>query len=143
MRWEDERCVRRHLKGSRSGLKLVPLDHLSLAQRSRGYRMLPDNGYSHVYFIRAGEMGPIKIGIAVNISARLNQMQTGNPEPLVCIGWTPGSAAEELALHTRFAAHHYRGEWFTPHADLIAFIEALPSHATVTAYRYALTRRPR
>ena len=35
-----------------------------------------------IYFIQAGEHGPVKIGVAQNPSARLAALQTGSPTPL-------------------------------------------------------------
>lgn len=65
-----------------------------------------------VYFIQAGQHGPIKIGVASNVRKRLAALQTGHHTSLRIIGTVPGDAALERELHQRFAAHRIRGEWF-------------------------------
>jgi Meiotically up-regulated gene 113 len=64
-----------------------------------------------VYMIRAGEHGPVKIGVADNVSRRLADMQVGNHEKLALIRVFEGGPAEETRLHERFADNHLRGEW--------------------------------
>lgn len=76
-----------------------------------------------VYFIRAGENGPIKIGITTDVPSRLSSLQTSHAETLVVMTTTPGGTALEYELHKRFAHHRLRGEWFAPGDDLLAFIE--------------------
>lgn len=75
-----------------------------------------------VYFIRAGEDGPIKIGHGSNPAARLSGCQIGNHLPLRLLATMPGAEAEEQELHKRFAAHRIRGEWFAPVGALLDFI---------------------
>lgn len=78
-----------------------------------------------VYFIQAGESGPIKIGEADDVPQRLRELQTGNPEELRLLGllaWRPGL---EVDLHCRFYLEHVRGEWFRPAPELLAFIAEL------------------
>lgn len=65
-----------------------------------------------VYFIRAFDGGPVKIGTAVDPAGRLVELQCGNPEHLgieyVLLGWRE----TELHLHRRFNDAQVRGEWF-------------------------------
>jgi len=84
------------------------------------------------YFIQAGEGGPIKIGIATNVRARLSGLQTGSHEALRLIGAIPGGADAERFLHQLFAAHHIRGEWFRPDETMLGFITDL-----ISSYRQA------
>lgn len=78
-----------------------------------------------VYFIQ-DESGPIKIGhTAGNPHSRLSAFRTGNPRDMKLLVAIPGGAAEEAALHERFAALRVSGEWFRPDPRLIGFIEAL------------------
>lgn len=77
---------------------------------------------SYVYFIRAGEDGPIKIGIAFNPYLRLDELQTGNPYRLRLIGARPGGLADERGLHRTFAADRLEGEWFKPTEALLALV---------------------
>jgi hypothetical protein len=68
---------------------------------------------SRVYFIRAGEDGPIKIGVAVRIAERLAALQTGTAAPLSLIREVPGSFAVEAWFHREFKNLHLSGEWFS------------------------------
>lgn len=67
-----------------------------------------------LYFIQAGEEGPIKIGIAANVTKRLDMLQTGNPEKLRIVGLLECHDSLEKVLHGRFRDGHIRGEWFDP-----------------------------
>jgi hypothetical protein len=79
-----------------------------------------------LYFIQEGQDGPIKIGFTdENINRRLTQLQTGNPKKLVCLGTRAGGEQDELNLHCLFAAHHIRGEWFSPAPELLDYIQSL------------------
>lgn len=71
-----------------------------------------------VYFVQAGANGPIKIGCTSNVSARLAQLQTAQPEKLQLLAAVPGGEALESALHAAFAEHRMMGEWFRPCAAL-------------------------
>lgn len=67
-----------------------------------------------VYFIRAGKNGPVKIGhCAGDVERRLMELQVAHWETLRVIRKFEGGAAEEAALHLRFADLHLRGEWFS------------------------------
>lgn len=78
-----------------------------------------------VYFIQAGDGGPIKIGCSCNVPMRLSVLQIGNAEPLRTLCTMPGAYAEEHRLHDRFKADNIAGEWFRPSADLMSFIGAI------------------
>jgi hypothetical protein len=71
-----------------------------------------------VYFIRAGEDGPVKIGHARDPRRRLAMLQTGNAAPLAIIRLVEGGREEEAAAHAQFAVARLSGEWF-------AFCEAM------------------
>lgn len=75
-----------------------------------------------VYFIQAGEAGPIKIGWTKSVPARFSALQAGNAEPLRLLAVLPGRISYERALHSRFAGLLIRGEWFRPDKGLLAFI---------------------
>lgn len=78
-----------------------------------------------VYFIQSGLDGPIKIGCARSVQARLKQLQIGNAEPLHLLAAIRGDAADERQLHQRFGAHWIRGEWFAPAEELAQFIDGI------------------
>lgn len=78
-----------------------------------------------VYFIQAGDSGPIKIGYSDNVDSRLRSMQTGNHERLRLLCKVPGSYLDEGSLHKRFDIYRLSGEWFRPHYDITDFIEEI------------------
>lgn len=79
---------------------------------------------SWVYFIRAGEDGPIKIGFTGGSPyVRMRDLQTGNHERLRLLGAVPGTSKDENAFHRRFGDLRGEGEWFRPEPRLIQFIE--------------------
>lgn len=81
-----------------------------------------------VYFIQAGEDGPIKIGVATEPFKRLAELQTGNPARLRIVAIVEGDTGMERALHDRFAEHRLEGEWFKPTHILVA-LHAIRSSA--------------
>lgn len=80
----------------------------------------------YVYFI-ADEDGFIKIGHASNVDGRLRTLQTASRQALRVITSTPGSVADEKALHAKFSSARVRGEWFAPSADLVGYIKEVSS----------------
>lgn len=70
------------------------------------------------YVIGSAET-PVKIGIASSVKERLAQLQTGNPDALICHHFVrmPSSVAlkVEQAAHRAFADRHRLGEWFNIH----------------------------
>jgi hypothetical protein len=65
-----------------------------------------------VYFIQAGEHGPVKIGLSNKPQRRIGQLQTGNPDELILRHVVPGTRDLEGRLHHRFRPALIRGEWF-------------------------------
>lgn len=70
-----------------------------------------------VYFVRAGNKGAIKIGVARDVQKRLATMQTGNPFELKVIALIPCSGVQqafdtERRIHNMFRSKRIRGEWF-------------------------------
>lgn len=80
-----------------------------------------------IYFVQAGENGPVKIGWAKNVIHRIQELQTGNPCKLGCLGMMEGSQNEESSLHEKFKRYRGVGEWFEPSADLLSFIKDTPT----------------
>lgn len=78
-----------------------------------------------VYFIQAGDGGPVKIGCSCSVPERLSVLQIGNAEPLRVLATTPGAFAEEHRLHALFKSDLISGEWFRPSLNLMSFIEQL------------------
>lgn len=77
---------------------------------------------SRVYFVRAGDHGFIKVGVAVDVAARIRELQTGNPTKLVLLGTIVGDRSLEAAIHRRFRDSRVRGEWFMGLAGMQRFI---------------------
>lgn len=93
------------------------------AKRVRRYRAADGGehrGRAVVYFLQAGDDGPVKIGFTKNLGTRIEDLQCGRSERLRLIGHRPGGRQEEKALHLRLAAHRLRGEWFKPSAEVLA-----------------------
>ena len=65
-----------------------------------------------VYFIQAGEGGPVKIGAAADVQHRLRALQCGHYLPLTILRTVQGGFAVEAWLHRHYRARHIRGEWF-------------------------------
>jgi len=94
-------------------------------------------GGPRVYFVQAGEGGPIKIGTSDKVPDRIAKLQTANPHKLSLLGTVAGDEEIERALHARFASIRLEGEWFRPGRELLDFIavvnrQSLPAqHITV------------
>lgn len=65
-----------------------------------------------IYFVQAGENGPVKIGYTHMPEKRLRCMQANHYETLRLIRVTPGNRYGERRLHLRFSHLWIRGEWF-------------------------------
>lgn len=81
-----------------------------------------------VYFIQAQHGGPIKIGIATDPPARLEQLQCGNPHRLVLrhVQPTHDARTAERTLHQLFAPYRMVGEWFRAVPPLANIARAIP-----------------
>lgn len=79
-----------------------------------------------LYFLQAGDGGPIKIGAAHDPVERLQTLQVGNHERLRLIAVLPGKGSTETYLHVLFDHLRVRpdGEWFRPEQELMAYIAA-------------------
>jgi transcriptional regulator of acetoin/glycerol metabolism len=76
-----------------------------------------------IYFIQAGNDGPIKIGWTTNgIKERLANLQTSSPYPLKLLGVMEGELKDELQLHRMFSEYLVTGEWYSSNKDLLNFI---------------------
>lgn len=89
-----------------------------------------------IYFIEAGDVGPIKIGIATDVSTRLKSLQATNPTPLRVLAAVAGTMKDERDLHRRFASERLNGEWFRGDGEVRAFtlsLAAMPVAESVVA----------
>lgn len=71
-----------------------------------------------VYFVQSGPDGPIKIGSASNVAARVRALQIGCPDRLRVLAVLTGGLRKEHELHERFAESRKEGEWFWPAAGI-------------------------
>lgn len=79
----------------------------------------------HIYFVESGEGGPIKIGVAIDVTARLKDLQVANPIPLRLLVSIRGDYDDERSLHRRFASERISGEWFRGDGAVRAFAVSL------------------
>jgi hypothetical protein len=79
----------------------------------------------HIYFVQRGNRGPIKIGQASDVGARLRDLQCGSAEQLQLRGVIFDEGGTESELHQRFAAYRLEGEWFEPE-KIEEFIALIP-----------------
>jgi len=91
---------------------------------------LPGNYW--IYFIRAGDKGPIKIGRTNHdITYRLRSLQTANPYKLKVLAAIQADQLLDHALeewiHNALSDHRLQGEWFDPCQRVLAY--ALLAHA--------------
>lgn len=85
----------------------------------------PRDGF--VYAVQAKNGGAIKIGFSTDqtASARLESLQTGNPEKLVLLASAEASMAHERRAHALLASQRVGGEWFRDGPLLRQFISML------------------
>ena len=76
-----------------------------------------------IYFIQAGNDGPIKIGNAQNPEVRRRELQTGNHEKLRLITEIPGDKEREDSIHNYLRSDRYRGEWFKATPEVLDYIK--------------------
>ncbi len=77
-----------------------------------------------IYFIQAGDSGPIKIGYTARDPAtRRSELQSNCPLILTLLGYVLGDESKEAQLHEQFVRHHIHGDWFHPDSAILAVIE--------------------
>lgn len=104
-----------------------------------------------VYFVRAGDDGPIKIGVAIDAFDRVKDLQTAHWQQLNIVRTIPGDVMEEQRLHRYYKDKRIRGEWYrfcptmleilpsniveplTPMSPVVSQIAALEARATSQA----------
>src|SRR5262249_39239818 len=94
---------------------------------AEGEATLPHPGTGEeerVYFAEGVGLDRIKIGVAVNVAARLRALDAMSPVPVRLLGVEAGGRARESELHRRFAPARFRGEWFEATAELRDYIRS-------------------
>lgn len=80
-----------------------------------------------VYFMRAGDDGPIKIGFATDVNRRRQDLQTAQAYTLHIIATIPGNRFTEQRILERFRPLRMNGEWHRPEPELLSFIDHVTS----------------
>jgi hypothetical protein len=83
----------------------------------------PEEVWGSVYFVTAGEGGPIKIGWSQDVYRRMEELQTANPHKLVLIGKLRGTMADEARVHSLFSRFRIQSEWFKHVPEILEFIQ--------------------
>jgi hypothetical protein len=82
-----------------------------------------------IYFVTcAVENFPVKIGMAVDMDRRLENLRTALPFDVVLLASKRGTAKDEAALHKQFEHLRLRGEWFRRERELMEFVERVGWH---------------
>lgn len=79
-----------------------------------------------LYFVQAGDNGPVKIGYSRSPKNRIMTLGTARADRLTVLAITDGDRAAEKAAHARFAHLLQRNEWFSPSEELLAYCRSLP-----------------
>lgn len=88
--------------------------------------------FKFVYFIRpVGMDGPIKIGCAMDLDRRFNELEASSPYPLEVAAVVDGGIGLERKLHEYFRAIRSHREWFYPASDLLALVEEIRRGAKI------------
>jgi hypothetical protein len=77
---------------------------------------------SVVYFIRAGDDGPVKIGLTFDVASRMSALQLANAAMLRVIHSVDGDKDTESIAHEDFRPFHIRGEWFRFDGSMIGWV---------------------
>ena len=113
----DPSTVYRWRERSEPRLVKLALAQLAVTEAPVAYR---HGGPMLTYLIQAGDA--VKIGRARNVQSRLATLQTGSATTLHLLGIT---TEPEEWLHTRFAEHRLRGEWFRACPAILSFADSL------------------
>ncbi len=83
--------------------------------RGRGFQ-----ARHYVYVVQVDRY--IKIGVAVDVAARLRLITAWVPFPVELLAVFPGGRLVEHGLHQRFATARHRGEWYHRTPEIDAFL---------------------
>lgn len=77
---------------------------------------------SMVYFVRSKASGLIKIGTSRRLGTRVAALRGEAGSEVELLGVVQGGLDTEDDIHAMFQQHRVKGEWFKPHAELMAHI---------------------
>ncbi|WLA80334.1 GIY-YIG nuclease family protein [Bradyrhizobium elkanii] len=86
----------------------------------------------YVYFVTAGSVGSVKIGVSKNPWARVAELQTGYPDKLSIAATFKTRATSEVDLHDLLADFRRQGEWFDLPASVMNVV--LDAHTAKSDY---------
>jgi hypothetical protein len=75
-----------------------------------------------IYFIQAGDGGPIKIGYVTHVD-QIKTWQEGSPVPLKILTTFEGGLEVEAYLHSKFSRLKQHGKWFKVSQEILDFIK--------------------
>jgi len=82
----------------------------------------PSERDGFVYFVQAGQQGPIKIGWSQDVPRRIAELQVANASRLSLVAVVPGKMRDEATTHERFAHLRLGAEWFQDAPELRAYL---------------------
>lgn len=95
-----------------------------LEERFKGRKTIAFARKGFVY-VAQREDGRIKVGWSSDVMRRITEMRRDAKQTVQLLACFPGNKPAELRLHDRLKAHKYRGEWYEPHAEVMAVIDSL------------------
>lgn len=96
-----------------------------------------------IYFVQAGVNGPVKIGYAKDVAARVTALSTAHYEELRILAVVTGNRYDEKAFHDKLENARMRGEWFEWSADVSEAVMMAKEGKTPRRARKERTRRQR
>jgi hypothetical protein len=87
--------------------------------------LVASGAYPLVYFIQAGNSGPIKIGRTKNAQQRKHHLQLATHHDLTLLAAFKAPFWAEGQLHHFYTQERIRGEWYRPSPRLLRYIEEL------------------
>lgn len=90
------------------------------------------NGF--IYFIKDTGNNKIKIGWTKDVNRNLKNLQRGNPNKLILLGYVKGFLQEEKNIHSfKFNEYKVKGtnEWYWPSKSILDFISSTLEHGKV------------
>lgn len=98
-----------------------------------------------IYFVKSNGSSYIKIGTSIDVSGRVDSLQTANPKELKVKAILNGSFQTEKGLHELFSHIRVRGEWFKWTDEMQYFIRTIRDNPSVeniySLYRLSMQLR--
>ena len=95
----------------------------------------------HIYFMLVEEFELLKIGVAINVKRRIQEIQTYIPYKVkLVLDVEERQNLTEKGIHKKLKSSHKRREWFYYNENLIKFIEELRIAKEIESHS-ALNRR--